>query len=99
MQSVSVSRGQTVAAGEPIGQVGKEGNGSGCHLHFEVHLKNGSIYGPDNVYPSTWLAENASKPTRSVCSLPGPLGTSVTRQNFRPRGESMQRVRRRDPYP
>lgn len=66
MQSVSVSRGQTVAAGEPVGQVGKEGNGSGCHLHFEVHLKNGSIYGPDNVDPSTWLAENASKPTRSV---------------------------------
>ena len=25
---------------------------SGCHLHFEVHLKNGSIYGPDNVDPS-----------------------------------------------
>ena len=66
MQSVSVSRGQTVAAGEPIGQVGKEGNVSGCHLHFEVHLKNGSIYGPDNVDPSIWLAENASKPTRSV---------------------------------
>nr|WP_242680113.1 peptidoglycan DD-metalloendopeptidase family protein [Nocardioides sp. IC4_145] len=66
MQSVSVSRGQTVAAGEPIGQVGKEGNVSGCHLHFEVHLTNGSIYGPDNVDPSTWLAENASNPTRSV---------------------------------
>jgi murein DD-endopeptidase MepM/ murein hydrolase activator NlpD len=66
MQSVTVSRGQTVAAGEPIGEVGKEGNGSGCHLHFEVHLENGSIYGPDNVDPSTWLAENASKPSRSV---------------------------------
>jgi hypothetical protein len=66
MQNVTVSRGQTVAAGEPIGQVGKEGNSSGCHLHFEVHLKNGSIYGPDNVDPSPWLAENASKPSRSV---------------------------------
>lgn len=66
MQTVTVSRGQTVAAGEPIGQVGKEGNVSGCHLHFEVHLKNGSIYGPDNVDPSTWLAENASRPSRSV---------------------------------
>ena len=66
MQSVTVSRGQTVAAGEPIGEVGKEGNDSGCHLHFEVHLENGSIYGPDNVDPSTWLAENASKPSRSV---------------------------------
>ncbi|HET7735870.1 MAG TPA: peptidoglycan DD-metalloendopeptidase family protein [Nocardioidaceae bacterium] len=66
MQTVTVSRGQTVAAGEPIGQVGKEGNVSGCHLHFEVHLKNGSIYGPDNVDPSTWLAENASRPSRAV---------------------------------
>jgi hypothetical protein len=66
MQSVTVSRGRTVAAGEPIGEVGKEGNGSGCHLHFEVHLENGSIYGPDNVDPSTWLAENAAKPSRSV---------------------------------
>lgn len=66
MQTVTVSRGQTVAAGEPIGQVGKEGNVSGCHLHFEVHLKNGSIYGPDNVDPSTWLAENASKPSRAA---------------------------------
>lgn len=66
MQNISVSRGQTVAAGEPIGQVGKEGNVSGCHLHFEVHLKNGSIYGPDNVDPSTWLAENASRPSHAV---------------------------------
>jgi hypothetical protein len=66
MRNVTVSRGQTVAAGEPIGQVGKEGNSSGCHLHFEVHLENGSIYGPDNVDPSTWLAENASRPSRSV---------------------------------
>jgi endonuclease/exonuclease/phosphatase (EEP) superfamily protein YafD len=66
MATVSVSRGQTVAAGEPIGQVGKEGNVSGCHLHFEVHLKNGSIYGPDNVDPSAWLAENASRPSRAV---------------------------------
>lgn len=66
MQTVTVSRGQTVAAGEPIGQVGKEGNVSGCHLHFEVHLKNGSIYGPDNVDPSTWLAQNASRPSRPI---------------------------------
>ena len=66
MQTVTVSRGQTVAAGEPIGQVGKEGNVSGCHLHFEVHLKNGSIYGSDNVDPSTWLAQNASRPTQAA---------------------------------
>jgi endonuclease/exonuclease/phosphatase family metal-dependent hydrolase len=66
MEKVTVSRGETVQPGQQIGLIGQEGNGSGCHLHFEVHLKNGSIYGPDNVDPSTWLAENASRPARSV---------------------------------
>jgi hypothetical protein len=27
-----------------------------------VHLHNGSIYGPDNVDPSLWLATNARSP-------------------------------------
>ena len=39
---------------------GARGNATGCHLHFEVHLHNGSIYGPDNVDPSQWLAQNAN---------------------------------------
>ncbi|WP_214058774.1 peptidoglycan DD-metalloendopeptidase family protein [Nocardioides aquaticus] len=60
MQQVTVSRGETVQAGQQIGMVGDEGNSRGCHLHFEVHLENGSIYGADNVDPSQWLAENAS---------------------------------------
>jgi hypothetical protein len=38
-----------------LGEVGDRGNATGCHLHFEVHLHNGSIYGPDNVDPSVWL--------------------------------------------
>lgn len=61
MQSVEVSRGQKVTPGQKIGQVGDRGNSAGCHLHFEVHLKNGSIYGPDNTNPSTWLAEHARR--------------------------------------
>ncbi|RHW28299.1 hypothetical protein D0Z08_04800 [Nocardioides immobilis] len=61
MQEVTVSRGQRVAAGQQIGEVGQEGNVSGCHLHFEVHERNGSIYGSDNVDPSTWLAEHIQK--------------------------------------
>ncbi|WP_341925149.1 peptidoglycan DD-metalloendopeptidase family protein [Nocardioides psychrotolerans] len=60
MQQVTVSRGETVQAGQQIGMAGDKGNSRGCHLHFEVHLENGSIYGPDNVDPSQWLAENAS---------------------------------------
>jgi peptidase M23-like protein len=62
MSQVTVSRGQTVNAGDQIGQVGDEGNSDGCHLHFEVHERGGSIYGPDNVDPSTWLAEHVRGP-------------------------------------
>jgi len=61
MQKVTVARGETVQPGQPIGVVGDEGNSDGCHLHFEVHLNNGSIYGPDNVDPSQWLADHARR--------------------------------------
>lgn len=64
MRTVSVSRGQAVQAGQRIGEVGDEGNSSGCHLHFEVHLENGSIYGPDNVNPSKWLEDNARRQSK-----------------------------------
>jgi murein DD-endopeptidase MepM/ murein hydrolase activator NlpD len=60
MQKLEVSPGQRVSAGQHLGEVGARGNATGCHLHFEVHLHNGSIYGPDNVDPSPWLAQNAS---------------------------------------
>jgi murein DD-endopeptidase MepM/ murein hydrolase activator NlpD len=60
MQKLDVTAGQVVRPGEQIGEVGDLGNATGCHLHFEVHLKNGSIYGPDNTNPSPWLASNAN---------------------------------------
>lgn len=60
MQKLHVTPGQPIGAGQQIGEVGARGNVTGCHLHFEVHLRNGSIYGPDNVDPSQWLAQNAS---------------------------------------
>lgn len=61
MQKLDVHAGQTIGAGQQLGEAGARGNATGCHLHFEVHLHNGSIYGPDNVNPSQWLAQNASK--------------------------------------
>ena len=58
MRKVTVPRGVKVQAGQQIGEVGAEGNATGCHLHFEVHEKSGPIYGPDNVNPSTWLRQH-----------------------------------------
>ena len=65
MRKVTVPRGTKVHAGQQIGQVGAKGNATGCHLHFEVHEKGGSIYGPDNVNPSIWLRQHLSKRARS----------------------------------
>ena len=65
MHTLTVDDGDQVLAGQQIGEVGgdspRDGNVSGCHLHFEVHLSNGSSYGPDNVDPSQWLSENARR--------------------------------------
>ncbi|WP_028471527.1 M23 family metallopeptidase [Nocardioides alkalitolerans] len=56
MQAVNVTAGQQVTPGQQLGEVGSEGNSTGCHLHFEIHSNNGSIY-EDNVNPSTWLRD------------------------------------------
>ena len=65
MRKVTVSRGARVQAGQQIGEVGAEGNATGCHLHFEVHEKGGSIYGPDNVNPSIWLHQHLAPRAQS----------------------------------
>ena len=73
MQSLSVAAGQTVKAGQVIGQVGSEGNSTGCHLHFEVHPHGGG-YLQDQVDPAAWLKKNIGKTlkgTRQVGTLPG----------------------------
>jgi endonuclease/exonuclease/phosphatase family metal-dependent hydrolase len=66
LESLDVARGQRVIAGQRIGAVGARGNATGCHLHFEVHLKNGQIYGPDSTDPSTWLAQHATRPEEAT---------------------------------
>ncbi|RHW25841.1 hypothetical protein D0Z08_17550 [Nocardioides immobilis] len=58
MQSLNVVDGQPVRAGDQLGEVGDLGNSTGCHLHFEVHPRGGSIY-EDSIDPSAWLRTHA----------------------------------------
>jgi murein DD-endopeptidase MepM/ murein hydrolase activator NlpD len=81
MQSVGVTDGQMVRPGQQLGEVGSLGNSTGCHLHFEVHPRGGSIY-EDGVDPSEWLQTHvgseepstdtvATAPSTSAPSVPG----------------------------
>lgn len=58
MQRITVQDGDVVRAGQQIGDVGTLGNSTGCHLHFEVHPRGGSIY-EDATDPSEWLQQHA----------------------------------------
>ncbi len=48
LASISVSPGQTVPRGTKIGVMGRTGDSTGIHLHFEVY-KNGALIDPMNV--------------------------------------------------
>ncbi|MEU9603894.1 M23 family metallopeptidase [Streptomyces sp. NPDC048057] len=50
MQTVGVSAGQKVVAGDGVGRVGATGNVSGAHLHMEVKTPGGAT-----INPASWL--------------------------------------------
>jgi murein DD-endopeptidase MepM/ murein hydrolase activator NlpD/endonuclease/exonuclease/phosphatase (EEP) superfamily protein YafD len=80
MQSLDVVDGQSVQAGQQIGKVGSLGNATGCHLHFEVHPRGGSIY-EDGVNPSEWLQTHVGaggQQVQTVSSASSTAGSSTT---------------------
>ncbi|MCL6580178.1 MAG: peptidoglycan DD-metalloendopeptidase family protein [Firmicutes bacterium] len=50
LSSFSVSVGQTVKKGDPVGLVGVSGRTTGPHLHFEIHVNDSSV-NPLAYYP------------------------------------------------
>ena len=54
METILVTEGQVVQAGETIALLGNRGQSTGPHLHFEVHV--GGLDG-EKVDPLPWLAE------------------------------------------
>jgi murein DD-endopeptidase MepM/ murein hydrolase activator NlpD len=64
-QSLRVKKGQLVAAGQPIGRVGRSGRASSEHLHFEVRLAEGRDEPWQNAEvldPITFVSEHLPAP-------------------------------------
>jgi murein DD-endopeptidase MepM/ murein hydrolase activator NlpD len=48
LSRIAVSKGESVAAGQFLGNMGRTGNATGYHLHFEVH-RDGKAINPLSV--------------------------------------------------
>jgi len=57
MSSISVNVGESVAAGQVVGQSGNTGHSTGPHLHLEIHPNGGQA-----VDPLPWLAAHGIAP-------------------------------------
>ncbi|GGN66654.1 M23 family metallopeptidase [Nocardia rhizosphaerihabitans] len=55
VNEILVQPGQHVNAGDVIATVGNRGQSTGPHLHYEVHVPDGSLYGAP-IDPHPWLA-------------------------------------------
>lgn len=55
LSRISVSVGQSVSAGQQVGNVGSTGNSSGAHLHFELRNHPTAFTAGTFLNPLTWL--------------------------------------------
>ena len=64
LSKIDVNSGQTVTAGEKIGEVGLTGTASGSHLHFEVRV-DPNDYG-SSLNPELWLVPHPGNGTLAL---------------------------------
>lgn len=64
LASVSVSPGQKVQAGQPIGVEGNTGVGTAAHLHFEVRGPGDEVWDPEPMISGKRQITSAQKPTQ-----------------------------------
>ena len=74
-----IRQGATYKAGQPIGEVGNTGRGTGIHLHFEVRRPGSGPSGSFNPDPYVKYITFGKLKTRSVASASNTSGTSEAR--------------------